>query len=274
MKREEQRFTGFINTPSLFRQKKWKGYRLFDFSPNERLYINKGELLPESNIILGKRVEHYMSAILKKNSRFKLIAENLQVIKDKKTIGELDYLVEDLKDHQFLHIELAYKFYLYDPFVSGNYYEKWIGPNRKDSLFLKLDKLINKQFPLFYKEETRSVIKDFNLDVKEFHQELCLKGQLFVPETEKYLIDEEINPKSIMGTWIRWKELRMSSYTNYSYLLLSKKDWLLPTSTYSDWKLFDEIKSEIEISITMQQSVLLGVRKENEISKLFVVWWP
>jgi hypothetical protein len=37
--------------------------------------------------------------------------ENIQVIEDK-TIGEIDFIIEDKNTKQVIHMELAYKFYL------------------------------------------------------------------------------------------------------------------------------------------------------------------
>jgi hypothetical protein len=44
--------------------------------------------------------------------------ENIQVIEDKKTIGEIDFIIEDKNTKQVIHMELAYKFYL-DPSISS-----------------------------------------------------------------------------------------------------------------------------------------------------------
>jgi hypothetical protein len=60
--------------------------------------------------------------------------ENIQVIEDKKTIGEIDFIIEDKNTKQVIHMELAYKFYLFDPSISSEPINNWIGPNRDDSL--------------------------------------------------------------------------------------------------------------------------------------------
>jgi hypothetical protein len=44
--------------------------------------------------------------------------ENIQVIEDKKTIGEIDFLLKK-NTKQVIHMELAYKFYLFDPSISS-----------------------------------------------------------------------------------------------------------------------------------------------------------
>jgi len=49
-----------------------------------------------------------------------------------------------------IHLEIIYKFYLYDPSIGLTQLDHWIGPNRRDSLVKKLTKLKQKQLPLLY----------------------------------------------------------------------------------------------------------------------------
>ena len=101
-----------------------------------------------SNIRLGHLVEKIVSELIKSSANYKVLYENIQVIEDKKTIGEIDFIIEDIITKQLIHMELAYKFYLFDPNISSEPINNWIGPNRNDSLKEKLEKLKRKQFPL------------------------------------------------------------------------------------------------------------------------------
>ncbi len=76
---------------------------------------------------------------MKTNSDIEIIGQNIQVIENKITISELDCLILD--NHKPVHIEIVYKFYLYDESLTGNEIDKWIGPNRNDSLKHKITKL-------------------------------------------------------------------------------------------------------------------------------------
>jgi hypothetical protein len=61
-------------------------------------------------------------------------------------------------------MELAYKFYLFDPSISSEPINNWIGPNRNDSLQEKLEKLKTKQFPLLYHKLAKSKFTTVAID--------------------------------------------------------------------------------------------------------------
>ena len=64
--------------------------------------------------------------------------KGVKIIVDKITIGEIDCLIEYL--NKYIHLEIVYKFYLYDEHINTGELDHWIGPNRKDSLVFKLNK--------------------------------------------------------------------------------------------------------------------------------------
>ena len=90
----------------------------------------------------GHRMEYFMEAALRAND-YTILAKNLQIIAEKRTLGELDFIVET-PDNLHIHIEMVYKFYLYDPDRKGSWIEKLVGPNLKDNLSFKVKKLKEK----------------------------------------------------------------------------------------------------------------------------------
>ena len=64
--------------------------------------------------MLGKQAETCFEFLLKQSKRYQLLAANIQIQGEIKTLGELDYLVFDSETSKTLHIELACKFYLFD----------------------------------------------------------------------------------------------------------------------------------------------------------------
>ncbi len=89
-----------------------------------------------------------------------------------------------LKDKKPIHLEIIYKFYLYDSSVGESEIEHWIGPNRRDSLLQKLNKLKDKQLPLLYSKECLTYLETLKLTASEIDQQLYFKAQLFVPLKE------------------------------------------------------------------------------------------
>jgi uncharacterized protein len=91
------------------------------------------------SLMLGKRAERFLSHFLKHHPKYQILAENIQIIDQKETIGELDFLIQH-QEKGLLHLELACKFYLFNPSASRKE-EVWCGPNNRDFLSLKKQKL-------------------------------------------------------------------------------------------------------------------------------------
>jgi hypothetical protein len=174
-------YQGFIETPSLFLD-------VGDFVKHPLFLIEEvsplKEKLPElkKNTMLGKRAELFFKKLIESSKEYKVLADGIQVFKDKRTVGELDFIIQHRKSLQVFHTELTYKFYAYDPNIATTAIEKWIGPNRKDTLVQKLDKLNTRQFPLLHTKETQQRLKKLGLPLDGIAQRLVFKAQLFVPE--------------------------------------------------------------------------------------------
>ena len=115
-----------------------------------------------------------------------ILGNNIQIISRKQTLGEIYCVL--LKENKPFHIEIAYKFYVYDPTVGNSFLEHWIGPNRRDSLVLKLSKMKQKQFSLLYRDVCKPILDDFNIKVASVKQRAFFKAQLFVPLILKFQI--------------------------------------------------------------------------------------
>ena len=125
------------------------------------------------NIRLGHRVEKIVSNLIKASTNYKIHYENLKIKQGNKTIGEIDFIIEEIQTKQLIHLELAYKFYLFDPSLSTTQFENWIGPNRNDSLKEKVEKLREKQFPLLHNPQTKALVTDIDNYVCCLHY-MCL----------------------------------------------------------------------------------------------------
>lgn len=216
------------------------------------------------------QAEACFEAYLKQSINFELLAANLQIHGEKKTLGELDYIVRNLQTDEVLHIELACKFYLYDENAGEVAEQKWIGPNRKDSLYEKLEKLKHKQFPLLQTSETSKVLTSLGIP-KPTSQELCLKALLFLPKE----LSAEVFPKHvkdcIVGHYLKQNDLVEEVDAKYAIPL--KKEWLLPIDSITDWHHFSEINVLIGEQLKVKKSPLLYKKTPHNLERFFIVWW-
>ena len=152
---------------------------LDSFNLSELNDVTDLEFQLPTNLRLGHLAERIVSELIKSSTNYNVIHENIQLLEEKRTIGEIDFIIEEKSTSQLIHLELAYKFYLFDPSISSEPILNWIGPNRNDSLKEKLDKLKTKQFPLLYQDCARARFKEIDIDAID--QTLCFLVSLFVP---------------------------------------------------------------------------------------------
>lgn len=223
--------------------------------------------------MLGKQAEYLFEEFIRASKRYELIASNIQIQGITETIGELDYIVFDTKTNKHLHIELACKFYVLDKSLGPDTLSQCIGPNRKDRLVDKLEKLTTKQFPLLYRSETASFFKDLNLNVQDMEQQLCLKVFLFVPTAMHKEMLPQPYQNCIAGRYIKFDSFDLEATNTALYAFPQKKEWLLPPAYLTDWMTFSEAKEEISIAIRNKRSPLVYIKSKKVIQKLFVLWW-
>ncbi len=269
-------YLGFLNSNTLWKSEKF-GLTQFDF---ENLAITSK--LPKTldldigiNEVLGKRVEFFFEYLINTTNNYKILGKSLQVFKNKITIGELDFIIRDLKTKKVIHLEIVYKFYVYDHTLDSEL-NRWIGPNRKDTLLQKIEKLNNKQLPLLYNSETVKSLHHLDIDVRNTVQKVCFMANLFVPKS-LYInntIIPTINNKTIVGYWIKLKDFKSDSYANNSFYLPKKKDWIVIPDGDTQWDEFDVVIKQIENNIEQKKSPLLWMKRgDNNFERFFVVWW-
>lgn len=267
----QKQFEGFLQTPSIFIEE--NTYLDFDFFHLENQNnIPQFDGVIKDNLMLGKRVESFFNYYLINVSNFKILVENLQVFNNKKTIGEIDYFVENKNSNEIFHIELTYKFYLYDPNHSQQEIKNWIGPNRNDSLVQKIEKLSEKQFPLLHSEyiSNPEIIERKNIS----SQNVCFLAQLFIPEKLKNNSFLDINPKAIKGYYLNYQEFLQTISSLNEYCIPTKTDWLINPKNNTTWKSYSDIEEEIKQNMVKKKSPLLWVKAPNgQVKSLFITWW-
>jgi hypothetical protein len=268
---DKLQFQGFLNTPSL-----WIGNSVFEMDQLVLPDFTLNETIPQFDpkLRLGKLVENFVFEVLNQDSSSEVLIENIQIRKEKISIGEIDCILKYL--NKLIHLEIVYKFYLYDESLQGSGLHKWIGPNRKDDLIHKLTKLKERQLPLLFKKETRKSIEALNeelsINYKNIQQKVLFKAQLFVPIDNLSHHFPSINNDCIKGFYTNYSGL-LDLKSNEFYIPI-KRDWLTDPHLNVDWIIFDKFEKEIAYYFNEKRAPMCWLKKPNgTFQKFFVVWW-
>ncbi len=267
-----RQYIGFLDTPALFEES--ENFELFSFSGKNNEDFNKLELKPiPENLVLGKRVEMFFQEAINNSKNHSILAANIQIIENKITLGELDFIIEDTLSNEFLHVELVYKFYVYDPEIDGEL-QRWIGPNRRDTLLFKISKLKHKQLPLLQHKITQDYLKELNLSIKEYTQQVCFLGKLYVPVNMYGNQFPEINNDCIVGFWLTLDSFFERHREDDVYCLPKKENWLIHPEDNDAWFSFEDSVILAEKSLQNKKSLLCW-KKTSKITyeQFFIVWW-
>ncbi len=260
-------YIGFHKTPFL-----WYGKGVFDleqFNIKNTSYLSFNTVINEK-LRLGKLVERFVSFDLKNQDDVDIIVENVQIQKEKITLGEIDCLL--YQNNIPIHLEIIYKFYLYDPKILDGEIYRWIGPNKRDSLVQKLTKLKDKQLPLLFLNESKTYLNQLGLSSENIKQQVYFKAQLYIPYNNINNNYPEVNNDCIAGYYCHYKELKQLA--NSKFYVPNKHDWLVIPHANVAWLPYEKAISEIFRFIDQKNSPLCWVKKPNgEFIKLFVVWW-
>jgi uncharacterized protein len=273
--RLKYQYNGFLFTPLL-----WQNTELFDLqqislpllrdkSADDILFLQPSL---KTNFVLGKRIESFFEIAIQDSKEYQVLAHNLQIQKEKRTIGELDFILRDIVNQKDFHLELMYKFYVYDPSYSSEL-ERWIGPNRKDSLLEKVDKVKQKQLPLLYKPETAQVLNSLDI-INDLSQKVCFKANLFVPRDLLQSKFEYVNNQCITGYWIHLMEFNNEEFGDSLFYTPKKQDWPIDPKFGSEWVNFNVVYNQI-LEMFEKEKAPLVWRKTvtGRFERFFVVWW-
>ncbi len=261
-------FSGFVNTPQV-----WSEVPSFPYEVYELGKVRLQKVFPDLHLpptmVLGKRMEYFFKYYVTHFSEEEILAYNEQIIHKKQTLGELDFLLKDLNTHEVSHVELVYKFYLYNPEISAED-DRWIGPNHRDSLNRKIDRLLKKQFPLLHRPETLPLLNKLGTSPENISQKICFKANFFFPWRHK-------NPetlKEFQGSWLRASEFTGSFFQCGNFFSPKKPDWPILPHHNTEWHSFEEIKIQIEQLLEKKQSPLVWMKTgSGKYLRFFVVWW-
>lgn len=176
-----------------------------------------------------------------------LKSQSLAKTSQEQTFGEIDYVFNH-QEH-LLHLEVAFKFYLYQPNLG-----EWIGPHRKDTLNKKLHQLLNHQlfWPQFLYESLFSTYWVQGMLFYPWDPELTGDQQLNLNQKVQSLFEEtahqnsSINPEHAQGYYVFERHLDAfkncirqffkshSKFKNPNFYILPKTFWLQSSWTHEE----------------------------------------
>lgn len=265
-----QHYLGFYNTPPLWIKKQF-GVSQFEFP-----VIRFADFVPREipkKLRLGHKMEYVFQQLLEHSATYQVVCSNVVVKDASRTIGELDYILQNRVTKAYIHIELTYKFYLINPAISEPIH-RLMGPNKKDMVFTKLEKLKTEQFQLPYTNEARTLLEAYNIPVDALEHEACFKAQLFIPYGNSRVSIRPMNLNCIAGYWIPFDAFNSPTFAKYTYYIPYKIDRVLHPHEEVEWISHYQILLEVNLRMIKQNSPMLWVRKPDAtIEKCFVVWW-
>lgn len=207
---------------------------------------------------------------LQQHKNITVLAENVQIQKNKVTLGELDCLI--LHNNEPIHLEIVYKFYLYDDSVGTGEIDHFVGPNRKDAFIEKLKKLKHKQLPILHNDACRYYLEKLDLQLHTITQQVYFMAQLFLPYNSPYIKLELLNNACVVGLYIKKNELNVLKGSKF-YIPI-KKDWLMEPTINVSWINYEQFLSTTLSYGYQKFSTLFWLKLNNgELKKLFLVWW-
>lgn len=179
---------------------------------------------------LGLYFEHLWHFFLDQDSETELLAHNLPLRSDGKTVGEFDCLYYCHARARPVHLELAVKFYLgyrrTTARADQSTAETWLGPNTVDRLDLKLERLLQHQSRLSMDPAGRTLLA--NRGVEQPLREIALHGSLFQPVRDSLSPPAGYNPALPLLHWHALRAWRALAPAAGRFAILPRMRWLSP----------------------------------------------
>lgn len=129
----------------------------------------------------GRYFEALLVALIKADPQLELLAHDLQVQDERRTIGAFDLLVRRPESPAVVHLELAFKQYLHRGGDPANT-EHWVGPRGRDRLDRKMRHMQGHQLKLGSTHAGRAVLESMGITGVTPHA--LMAGWLFIHRDE------------------------------------------------------------------------------------------
>ncbi len=276
-----ERFKAFYGTHPM-----WRGtlLGLKQFYLSEFKFDDLGDsyrqlpVIPQGTV-LGKRAEYYFKFCVDESVNYKCLVNNLQIFKGNRTLGELDYILEDLKSGRRLHVELIYKFYLYRPDLRNPAAKDpmlaelncYTGPNNRDNLLRKVERLKQHQLPMLYRKQTRDLLASHDIEANDLEQRVCFLAHLFIPCELWNRKFPYVNKACVAGYYLTYSAFAKAE-TSHSYYLPHKHAWKMQPHaldvSYSHKEVLPVIKKALSLKLA---PMVWKINGRGDFERFFVI---
>ena len=245
-----------IENPSLLNPEVLNEIELERLSDAQELRIIQLGSLEIKSFKLGFYFEALIRLWIQVSENYTLKAANLQVQNNQQTLGEFDFIIENLEARKFEHWEVSIKFYLcHQPQFE---LEGCWGTQLKDVFQGKVSKLKNQQLQLGKSQNGIETLKEIGVNSSESRG--LLKGMLFYNEQLGQFENDQLNPFSTKGIW-----MYHSAWGNVleGLFVVLKKPFLFSLNSYSK----EDVLSNKEIQKLIEKdesSLMLAQVDKNE----------
>ncbi len=231
--------------------------------------------------VLGKRAEYFFKFCAQQSSNYQVLLANEQIYHGGRTLGEIDYLLLDQQRHQIIHVELVYKFYIYEP---GKTYtskhlsaaqnaqlSNYVGPNRRDYFIKKFDHLKNQQLPLLHQPQTIEHLEGMGISPQDIEQQVCFLAHVYIPRELWSQDFKYLNKRCIQGYYMDEHAFAKAETTN-TYYLPEKKQWKMRPQPLEVGYTFKQVQPMVQSSLKNGFAPMVWMALENNsIESFFIV---
>jgi uncharacterized protein len=196
----------------------WEGA---DIVPGDLSIVGHSD---DPSLPIGRYFESLVCAFFERHPDFVVVARNVVMVSEGRTIGECDLVVQSNLTKEFFHIELGCKYYL--SAENRGDWSTWKGRNTQDTLQLKWDKL-QQQLHLFELPVGRAWLEERGISRI---QPMCLlKGYAFVPQRslDRARLPKWHHPRQHVGWYLNLHEWPLEKNEIRQWILLPKAWWLV-----------------------------------------------
>ena len=198
---------------------------------------------------IGKYFEALVYHFLDIHPDFDLLETGKQLKDTSKTIGEVDCLLLDRIKQEYIHLEIAIKFYLAIE-IDGCW--KYVGPNPSDNLTRKLNHMHSHQLSLLETPAGKAFLSQSGLSGISFSKAFLLKGMFYYPIGVEPIAPKSSNPAHLCGWWTRYSACRNVLFQkNQSWLATAGGNYLAEIKLHPDLSLlsneqaFEHVRNKV-----------------------------